>query len=307
MKFIKKVPLPMSGLMLACFAVANLLKSYHDGFHTVFSWSGVVLFALITLKIILEPKALKVALEHPVVSSVLPTYSMGMMLMAAFLKPMMTSVSPYIWYTAIIIHMLLMINYTIKFVLKFDLKKIFPSIFIVYVGIVTASVTAPAFNITMGKLAFYFGMVVYVFLIVLVAIRLKKHKQLPAPAQPTLAIIAAPASLCLAGYMSCFSNPSKPFVMGLMMIALLMTVLVYTTLPKLLKLSFSPGYAAFTFPLVISAIAVKKANVLLQSNGVSFIITLETIIATVMVLYVLIRYVHFLTKNTSEKKIETAA
>ena len=48
-------------------------------------------------------------------------------------------------------------------------------------------------------------------------------------------------------------------------IAMLLGVLVY--MPKMLKLRFYPSYAAFTFPCVISAIAIKKTNAFLIATG----------------------------------------
>ena len=50
-------------------------------------------------------------------------------------------------------------------------------------------------------------------------------------------------------------------------IAVLMTGIIYLAFIKLLRLPFSPGYAAFTFPLVIGATALFKVGQLLSSSG----------------------------------------
>lgn len=62
-----------------------------------------------------------------------------------------------------------------------------------------------------------------------------------------------------------------------------------------LKLPFFPSYAAFTFPFVISAIASKQTIACLMNMGspipiLQYWVLIETIIATMFVIYVLIRF-----------------
>jgi exfoliative toxin A/B len=84
-------------------------------------------------------------------------------------------------------------------------------------------------------------------------------------------------------------------------IAVLMTSVTYLALFKLLTLSFSPGYAAFTFPLVISATALFKMMGWMQSigmnaeyiNQIQQLAITELPIASVVVMYVAVRYLHF--------------
>lgn len=52
----------------------------------------------------------------------------------------------YIWLFAIALHIVLIIYFTVKFVFKLQMPKVFASYYIVYVGIVVASVTAPAYE-----------------------------------------------------------------------------------------------------------------------------------------------------------------
>lgn len=63
---------------------------------------------------------------------------------------------------------------------------------------------------------------------------------------------------------------------------------------------FYPSFSAFTFPLVISAISIKLANGFLVNSGqalaiLRYIVKFEELVAILMVLYVLIKYVQFLT------------
>lgn len=70
----------------------------------------------------------------------------------------------------------------------------------------------------------------------------------------------------------------------------------------LLKLKFYPSYSGFTFPLVISALALKLSNGFLINQGVKIavlpiLIKVEEIIAVIIVFYVLIIYLENLVKN----------
>ena len=298
MSIIKKIPLPFSGVMLSCFVLGNLLKTYHNNLYFLFSSIGCFLFVFISLKIITDFKSLLQDLKHPVISSVLPTYTMGMMLLSAFIKVNFEVNTLGMWYLAIILHGLLIVNYSLRFILNFNLQKIFPSIFVVYVGVVVSSVTGPLFNLSLGRYAFYFGLVFYFLTLAVIIFRLFKHKAFPEPAKPTLAIMAAPASLLLAGYQFAFAgNMNTGLLYLLLVFSLGMYAFVFIKLPKLLSLKFSPGFAAFTFPMVISALAVKKVSVYLDLDLLLILANIQTFIATLILIYVLSRYMLFLFYN----------
>ena len=77
-------------------------------------------------------------------------------------------------------------------------------------------------------------------------------------------------------------------------------VLVLTQMPKLLRLKFYPSYAAFTFPFVITAIALRQTISYLTQEGFvvssifNYLVEVEALIATVIVVYVFVRYLKFL-------------
>lgn len=119
-------------------------------------------------------------------------------------------------------------------------------------------------------------------------------------AKPLFCIYTAPMSLCLAGYLTTATAPSLAFTLILEVAAQILYIIVLTQLPKLLCLPFFPSYAAFTFPFVITAIALQKFLTLLSASGfavpsiLSLLLAGETIVACVMVGYALLRYLHFL-------------
>lgn len=297
---IKRIPIPMAGLMLALAATGNLLLSYGEGYRNAFGILSAILLLLLVCKIAAEPKAITEGFENPVIASVTPTLSMGIMLLSTYLKPYNPMVAFGGWIFGLIIHAVLIFYFTKKYILTFNIRKVFPSYFVVYVGIVVASVTAPAYGLAnWGQGIFWFGFVAYLILLPIVLYRVFKIKEVPEAALPTFAIFAAPASLLVAGYLNSFQQKNTILLVFLAALSFISVVSVLLYMPRLLKLQFYPSYSAFTFPLVISAIAMKGTNLFLMKTNAAigefnYLVKLLEGSAVLIVLYVLFRYVIFL-------------
>ena len=299
-KIIQKVPVPLCGVMLGLAALGNLLQSYGEGIRYACGIIAALLLVLILLKLVLFPKMIKEDLQNPIMASVSATFPMALMLLSTYVKPWIGAIAKYIWLFAIVLHLILIIYFTIKFIVKLQMPKVFASYFIVYVGIVVAAVTAPAFEaISIGTAAFWFGFATLLLLLVLVTIRYIKFKQIPEPAQPLICIYAAPTSLCVAGYVQSVTPKSKGFLLTLLVLASILYVFALIKAIGYLKLKFYPSFAAFTFPFVISAIATKQtmaclANMKQPMPFLQYVVLIETIIAVIFVVYTFIRYMQFL-------------
>ena len=78
-----------------------------------------------------------------------------------------------------------------------------------------------------------------------------------------------------------------------------MTIAIYFAFWNLLRLQFSPGYAAFTFPMAIGATALYKSSALVAgiTGGEEYAVqlhvlaTVELVIATLVIFYVLTLYI----------------
>ena len=193
---IERMPIPVTGLFLGLAASGNLVQSYGENYRSIFGLLAFMVFIGIVLKLALRGDLVKKELENPVVASVYPTLTMGMMLLATYIKPLMPMVAPYFWGIAVILHGFLIIRFSIRFLKDYNIKKVFPSWYIVYVGIVVGSVTSPAFGMqALGRLLFWFGLATYFALLPVVLKRVFVVREIPEPALPTLVIMCAPASL----------------------------------------------------------------------------------------------------------------
>lgn len=293
---IKKVPIPLCGVMLGTAALGNLLQSYGEGIRNVCGIFAVFLLILVLLKLIMFPGMIKEDMGNPIMASVSGTFTMALMILSTYVKPYIGQAAYIIWLLAIILHIVLIVYFTVKFVVKLQMPKVFASYYIVYVGIVVAAVTAPAYEqLGIGAATFWFGFVTLILLLVLVTYRYIKFKEVPNPAKPLICIYAAPTSLCIAGYVQSVTPKSYGFLMGMFVVATVIYIFALVKAVGYLKLPFFPSYAAFTFPFVISAIASKQTMACAANMGhpmpfLQYVVLIETIIAVVLVVYTYIRF-----------------
>lgn len=307
-ELLKKYPVPVSGLILGFASSGNLIQNYGGLYRNIFGILSFILFIFIIAKIIMYRNAVTESLNNSITGSVFPTLSMSIMILSTYLKPYASATSFIIWTIGFVMHIILIIWFTRKFVISFSIKQVFPSWFIVYVGIAIASVTGPAYNmIIAGKSAFWFGFTAYLILLPIIIYRVVKIKEMPQPALPTLVIFSAPASLLLAGYINSFKEKTMIIFWFLMAVSIIMYITAIIMMPKLLTIKFYPSYSSFTFPLIISGIAVKLTNGFLIKSGQSifllgYLIRFQEVTGVGITLYVLIRYILFLLPN-NEKKV----
>ena len=297
---LKKIPVPIAGVMLGTAALGNLLQSYSEGVRVFCGLLSAVFGLLFILKVVCYPKQVAEDMKNPIMASISATFPMGCMLLAGYLKPVIGKPADMIWYVAIGLHVLLILYFTWKFLLHLRMEQVFASYFIVYVGIVVASVSAPVFGRQdIGMAAFWFGFVSVLILLVLVSVRYISKKNIPEPAKPLFCIYTAPVSLCLAGYVQSAQEKSAAMVIFLAVLGAVLYVLVLIKLPSFLRLKFYPSYAAFTVPFVITAIGLKMAAGCLAGMGdhfswLSWIVTVETVIAVLLVVYTIVCYAKFI-------------
>lgn len=307
MNYIKKIPLPMVAVMLALASLGNLLSSYNIMFKNILGALSAIILILLTIKIIACWKGVKEEIKNPVIAAVIPTYSMGVMLLAGYLKETSFTAGVILWWVGVLIHIGLIIFYTKNFIFKFDIKKLFPSTFIVYVGIGVGGITAPGFNLApLGQVFFWVAFISLVILVPILGYRTLIVKGIPEPAFPTTVIFAAPAALTLAAYLNSFSEKNIGMVTFLAVLVMILYLCGIVYLVQGLRLKFYPSYAAFTFPMVISAIAMKGTNGFLikAEKGVSwlkYIVKFQEGLAIIIVLYVLVRFLMFIFKKDTVK------
>ncbi|MCG9965349.1 MAG: TDT family transporter [Shewanella sp.] len=298
-----KLPSPMGGLALA---IASLGWTWESVMPSLNGWGQLTgamiasaLLLMLTGKFLLHPTVLKNELSHPVVGSVIPTFAMALMVVSNLLGHYFPHAGLALWLGAIAIHAVFLGAFIYYRAIDFKLEHMVPSWFVPPIGIIVAAVSFPSNGEPwLVNTILAFGMLAYLVMLPLMLYRLIFCQAIPDAAKPTIAILAAPASLSLAGYLTVCEQPSIALVAVLASIAILMTSVIYLAFFNLLKLPFSPGYAAFTFPMVIGATALfKTAHWLEQfsqmaelTEWVRLLADFELGVATIVVAYVALRY-----------------
>ncbi|MCE2596137.1 TDT family transporter [Motilimonas cestriensis] len=293
---------PMAGLALAIASLGWGWDQVSNGaghFQLLSAQIAALLLLVLLIKFVLHPTSLLADLAHPVVGSVVPTFAMASMVVASTFASHHVLGAKLVWLAAIALHITFLLMFTYHRARQFKLTDMVPSWFVPPVGIIVAALTCPATQFTsLATVLLYFGLACYAVLLPLMLFRLCCCGSLPTAAKPTLAILAAPASLGLAGYLNLVAQPDYHLLVVLLVLAILMTGFLYLAFFRLLQLPFSPGYAAFTFPTVIGATALFKLAGYIEQQGhnpawvevLQHLAKLELVVATVVVSYVALHY-----------------
>lgn len=299
MQFFRRVPVPTSALALALASLGNLLVPYSELLRLACGAISALLVLLVLVRIAVDFRGVFAECDNCGTLAVLPTLFMALMVLSAYLKPYAPAVALMVWALALALQLAVTVLFIKRHLLGFQLAKVLPSWFVVFVGYVVATLTSPAFLAQdVGRVLLYAGLIGYFAVLIAVTYRLVRLGDLPAPAMPTLAIYAAPSSLCLAGYLAVTDAKQPGVVYALLAVTAVSLLFVLGRLPSILRLDFHPGFAALTFPVVITAVAVKQSSVFLGTQpGLqipSYVVGATDVLAVAVVAYVLIRYMTFL-------------
>ena len=301
--FLKKLPLPICGLILGIASLGNLFKAIN--FPIIGNAVGIlalVLILLVIAKIGVHFKLSMNDLNDPIIASVAPTFTMSLMIISTFLKSWgIPVVAVAVWTFAVILQFIIMGYFIYRHLLRptVELDHVYPSWFVTFVGIGVIPVTANNFIPALGTPILWLSLGLYAILLPIVCIRLLRREFMFEATLPLLTIMAAPASLCLTGYLTMNTNPSWAFSLVMVLLAQGLYWGTLTKIVKYIRLSFYPSFGAFTFPLVISATALNLFNNSFHlANGFNSIIgaiaNLEITLATFMVVFVVIKNGQFL-------------
>ena len=297
---IEKIPIPICGLILAFLSLGNLLNDTHPILKVACGIIGIALLILILSKLALYPEKIKEDFKNPIIASNSGTFSMNLMILSTYISPFMLSLAYGIWILGVALHILLIVYFTHHFIIRnFNISTVYPSYWIVFVGITMGAITAHAHNLDeIGFIFFLAGFIGMIFTFPLVIYRYIKYKDIPNANKPLICIFTAVLSILIVGYLNSYNDISIEFLIIMYIFACIFYIFALTKLIEYRNLDFYPSFAAFTFPFVISGLATKGVISKIGSNIIlNSVLSIETVIATAIVLYVLIRYMKFLSRN----------
>ena len=109
-------------------------------------------------------------------------------------------------------------------------------------------------------------------------------------------------SLCIAGYIQSVNPKAFIFLVVMLIVSTILYIFALVQLIKYIKLQFYPSFASFTFPFVITAIALKQAMVCFNNLGhpmpyLRYVVLIETVIAVILVVFVYVSFIKFIFVN----------
>jgi len=301
--FIKKVPVPICGMALAFASLDRFLWYNYDVYvFNLFALLSVILVSLFTIRIFADAKGILNDIKNPAAFAVLPTYTMTLMLFAAYVKDHFGAaagdISFAVWIGAIAASYVIMFFFVKRFFFDFSIEKVFPSWFIIFVGYVVACVTSASFGTQeFGRILLWSGLIGYALMLPLTAYRTMIVRKTPEPLVPHAAIFAAPANLLIVGCLSVYAQPPELLIYALTALGVISYVAVLCYMPIMLRRKFYPTFAALTFPLVISAASFHALGNYygIAANEVFSVLQKATVvIAIAIVAYVFVGFLIFL-------------
>lgn len=197
----------------------------------------------------------------------------------------------FLWWISLVGLILLMVYYICSFVIPFKWENIYPSWTVLFVGIGVAPLTIfVSHQYWLGQIIFWYCLLASILVLPIVFYKTFKIG-LAEATLPNMTTICAPISLITAAYVASFPNPNNLLLLFLIILGQALYFFILYQLPTLFRRSFSAGFSAFTFPLVISATAL-KAFLLHFDIGITgkIFYVCEVLIALVVVLRVTFLY-----------------
>lgn len=306
----KKIPTAIGGLSLSIGSLFWLLDNIFKMNNILFCL-GAALASITLVPIILKysfnPIKLKEDLINPTLGSIIPTIAMSLMVISKSLSNEGLMIGQYLWFFSICLHLLFLLFFIKGRFNHFEIEHVIPSWFVPPIGLVVAVTTLPTLEFkSIAEIIFWFGFTSYILMLPFMLKRYFFEKEIHDSLLANTGIMAAPASLCLTGYLSLFENPNFFIVNILFGIALLMTTTVYLFIVKIIRTNFNYGFSALTFPLVISATGLRlylkwSEQFIEDQLLMKIILNIEILMAVIIVFYVFFRYLNQLKKEYKEK------
>lgn len=291
MNVIKKTPIAISGLMLALFSIGKFLEKFTNHISLIFGIIAFVILLLLVLKLVCYPDMIRKEYDNLIVASTSGTFSMALMMFSTYFTDFNYYLSLGIWIMGVILHSLLIVYFTRKYIFNIKLEDVYTSYFIVYIGITMASITGAKYMGDYNYIFFLFGflsmipnIIAVVYRYILIPVKMDKLK-------PLICIFTAIYSILIVGYFHSFSNISENALIITYIICLIFFILSVYKFIEYRNLDFYPTYSAFSFPFVITANATYLMYTLFNNEVLYYILIIESVVAVYCVCYVLYYYV----------------
>ena len=289
---VKKTPIPICGLMLACFSLGLYLGNFSIYPKFFFGFLGLVILLLLIIKLFIDYSSFRNALDIITVCSTMGTFSMSLMILSNYFIDVNGIFAFVLWIIGLLLHMLLIVYFSYRYIFNnFSLDNVYPSYWIVYIGISMASISG-TFHMFNGYTWIFF---VFAFILMFPTMIIVCYRYLKIPVsdeinKPLVCIYTAIYSILIVAYVNSYNVINLDFLIILYVIACICYVLSFVKLVEYRSLDFYPSFSAFSFPFVISVVASYSVYNITHYSFIRAIVLVESVIAVCCVCYVLYKY-----------------
>lgn len=273
-------------------------------------WIITIILITYIVKIIFYFDTFKKEYSNTIYASIYSGFTMVTMILGSYYFDFNPLLGKSMWLMGICIHVMHILIFTYRNVIKGVNKDTFvPSWFATYNGIMVSTAIGGVMNEpVIGKIIVYYGIGIFAFIIPFMIYRL-----ITTPVKDgmyhTKAILVAPSSLCVVGYLNYIKEPNLILLYGLYTAVILAVIFVLYKIPKFFSYSFTPAFAGLTFPMAIGIVASAKMSAFLTTEGypavggmVKEICGIQIYITTAIFGFVLYNFLKMLFGNCSCEK-----
>lgn len=306
---IENLPIPIVPTMVGAATLSNIYSSLgYTWIRHLTMWIATCVLIAYLVKILAFYPTCKKEYSNTVPASLYAGITMITMILGAYYYDYNNLFGKALWFIGLILHAIHILIFTYRNVLKGVNKDTFvPSWFVTYNGIMVSIVVGAVMKEPLiSKIVLYYGIIVLVAILPFMIIRLKKLPIKDAFFH-TQAILLAPSSLCVVGYINVVKDPNKILLYLLYILVFSTLLFVVYKLPKFFSYKFTPAFAGLTFPMAIGTLASIKMSGYLINEGYEFvgnilnqISGIQLYITTGIIAFVLFNFFNMFMKSFKE-------
>ncbi len=247
-----RLPLPVTVLALGWVLLGNILKETIPLLSDICMIVAMLLLVATIFKLFLSPKDFYNGIKSPSGLSMFSSFSMSFMLISTWMKGFLGKANIYIWIIGVVLQVLIMIIFTIKYVLNFNIKYVFSSWFLVYSGMGIAAITCNDFGmIVFGRWVLKFTELISLVILPFILVRLKFRGSTDA-AKPIFSLVSVPLGIILPAMIGINKNVSIDLVKFFFVIVQILLLWVLIDMSIRLLDGFYPSWSCYAASITIS-------------------------------------------------------
>ncbi len=295
---LRYIPVAYNGIAISCITLANFYQRQHlDWLSNLLLATAVVLFLMNTTKYLIYLDLIKAELDNYLLGGYLPLFSMFLAVLANKLYNDHETITSILWYSAFILHLILLIYFVMQQIRNKQLKLILPSWFIPPIGFIAVGLSAwTDRQIVISHYIYIFALILIMPISLAIILR-QIITPLSSAELYSTGIYAAPLSLLLLAFNNYnIVSHQMLFITSLFYLNLLFNGFSAIGLIICLRREYSVALAAFTFPFAVSGVAnLQMAN----QFGLPAVISewLAITVSMIITCYIIVREIFIFSKR----------